>query len=198
MGKRSDFKRFDRDFYPTPLEPVLCLLPHLPSGIRFAEPCCGNGDMVDHLTGAGHDLGFACDIEPGESSWSYSEQRNGLTVDSLDVLGCDFFITNPPWPAPHRFGEPTLSLIRHFSAILPTWLLLPADFAHNAYAGGVLYFCQKIISVGRVQWIPGTEQAGKDNTAWYLFDQSGEKGRTIFVGRTPKGSLDPETQLLIG
>ena len=29
MGKRSDFERIPRDFYPTPYKAVLPLLPHL-------------------------------------------------------------------------------------------------------------------------------------------------------------------------
>ena len=30
MGKRSNFERNPRDFYPTPKEAVIPLLPHLP------------------------------------------------------------------------------------------------------------------------------------------------------------------------
>lgn len=198
MGKRSDFARFPRDLYPTPREPVQYLLPHLAAGTRFAEPCCGDGDLVDHLAEGGHICTFAGDIEPGVATWSYAETRDGLALDSLDLAECECIITNPPWPKPRTAGEPTLALIRHFSAIRPTWLLLAADFAHNVYAGEVLDYCQKIVSVGRVVWIPGTDQTGKDNVAWYLFDQSGARGRTVFVGRLPKGSLDRDTQLLIG
>jgi len=40
MGKRSDFERVERDFYPTPEAAVLPLLPHLPdSYFTFIEPC---------------------------------------------------------------------------------------------------------------------------------------------------------------
>lgn len=198
MGKRSNFPRIARDLYPTPRDPVLCLAPHLPAATRYAEPCCGNGDLVGHLTGLGFPLGFACDIDPGVETFAYADIRDALTLDAIDLFDCDMIITNPPWPAPYRFGEPTLSLIRRFSRILPTWLLLPADFAHNAYAGEVLHYCQKIVSVGRVRWISGSENDGKDNSAWYLFDQAGERGRTVFVGRVPVGALDPASQLLIG
>ena len=48
MGKRSDFERKPRDFYPTPMEAVEPLLPHLPEGFKFAEPCAGNGALVEH------------------------------------------------------------------------------------------------------------------------------------------------------
>ena len=48
MGKRSDFERIPRDLYPTPAKAVQPLIPYLrAAGIRnFAEPCCGNGDLV--------------------------------------------------------------------------------------------------------------------------------------------------------
>ena len=53
MGKRSNFERREADFYPTPFEAVLPLIPYL-RGIRtFAEPCAGDGDkaspsLLDH------------------------------------------------------------------------------------------------------------------------------------------------------
>ena len=73
MGKRSNFERLDRDYYITPLEAVLPLLPHIMGKIqRFAEPCAGNGALIDHIEG--HDFFsleknnpvgvFASDIEP--------------------------------------------------------------------------------------------------------------------------------------
>jgi hypothetical protein len=48
MGRRSSFERREGDFYPTPLAAVKPLIPHLrAAGInRFAEPCCGEGDLA--------------------------------------------------------------------------------------------------------------------------------------------------------
>ena len=55
MGKRSNFVRFDRDYYTTPVEGVIPLLPHIMGKIqRFAEPCAGNGALIDHIEG--HDF----------------------------------------------------------------------------------------------------------------------------------------------
>ena len=53
---------------------------------------------------------------------------------------------------------------------LPTWLLFDADWAHTAQARGFRGSLRKIVSVGRVEWFPGTGMTGKDNCAWYLFD----------------------------
>ena len=44
MGKRSDFERKPRDFYPTPFAAVEPLIQHLPQGFAFAEPCA---DITD-------------------------------------------------------------------------------------------------------------------------------------------------------
>ena len=50
MGKRSDFERIPRDYYPTPYEAVLPLIPHLPQKpFSYAEPCAGDGALVNHI-----------------------------------------------------------------------------------------------------------------------------------------------------
>ena len=44
MGKRSNFERVERDFYPTPYKAVEPLVQHLPKKqFAFAEPCAGDG-----------------------------------------------------------------------------------------------------------------------------------------------------------
>ena len=63
MGKRSDFERKPRDIYPTPMEAVKPLLEHLPEDFLFAEPCAGNGVLIEHLETKGVCM-WASDIEP--------------------------------------------------------------------------------------------------------------------------------------
>lgn len=177
MSKRaSQFKRRPRDFYPTPFSAVRPLLHYLSNSVIFDEPCAGDGALAEHLEAAGHSLARASDIHP---------MADGITeCDALDLDRCngDMFITNPPWPEPNRRGDPTLAILKHLSALAPTWLLLPADFAHNVYSGEVGDRCQKIVSVGRVKWIPGTKHCGKDNAVWYLFDDAYD-GETTFCWR---------------
>ena len=79
MGKRSDFERKPRDFYPTPIEAVYPLLPHLPEGFTFAEPCAGNGALIDHLETKGTCM-WASDIEP---------QAKGIHTSPYDKIGFD-------------------------------------------------------------------------------------------------------------
>ena len=47
MGKRSDFDRIPRDYYPTPKAAVGPLLPHLLPATLFIEPCAGEGHLID-------------------------------------------------------------------------------------------------------------------------------------------------------
>jgi hypothetical protein len=178
MGKRSDFERHPRGLYPTPESAVRPMLPHLPTAVRFDEPCAGDGALVRHLEAEGHFLGAASDIQPMAAGIATSDAR------SIKQCSGDMFITNPPWPEPNKRGDPTLSILMHLSSLAPTWLLLPADFAHNVYFHKVASRCRKIVSVGRVKWIPGTKGPGKDNAAWFLFDET-HGGHTHFHGRVP-------------
>ena len=170
MGKRSDFERRPRDFYPTPAEAVAPLLAHLSPGTRFAEPCAGDGALVDHLTAAGHICVWESDIEPRRSMF----EADAL---SLNYVSQDCIITNPPWD--RKVLHP---LIVHLSAQAPTWLLFDADWIHTRQAAPFLPLLRKIVSVGRVKWIADSPFTGKDNCAWHLFDAKAD-APAIFIGR---------------
>jgi hypothetical protein len=184
MGKRSTFERVERDFYKTPWEPVVDLSPHLDDVQAYIEPCCGDGTLIKHLAALGHTCVYACDLAPQEP-WQdpHGSAMQGDALDIKSTWDATHFITNPPWPSPRSRGEPTLGIIRHLSSLLPTWLLLSADFMHNVYAAEVLAYCTKIVSVGRVKWIEGSENTGKDNAAWYKFDRRIKPAVTWFHGR---------------
>lgn len=171
MGKRSDFERAPRDFYPTPAEAVRPLLPHLEPRSRFVEPCAGNGALIDHLTAAGHVCARAWDIEPQRADIDRADALTKLVGN----LGC--FITNPPWSR-----DVLHLLIVHLSDQAPTWLLFDADWIHTRQAAPYLNRLRKIVAVGRVKWIPDSKFTGKDNACWYLFDKPSEEA-AVFVGR---------------
>lgn len=178
MGKRSDFPRRPRDFYPTPPEAVAPLLPHISRYCNFAEPCCGDGALIKELERHGHRCGFASDIEP---IYHPAAAKDAMSLECLpDTITT--IITNPPWP--QRGGEPTVSLAAHLASLRPTWLLLNADFAHNLYFSKIARQCVKIVSVGRVSWSQNGV-GGKDNAAWFQFWSRNESS-TIFVPRKMK------------
>jgi hypothetical protein len=154
VGKRSDFERRERDFYPTPYKAVPPLIPHLRGIRRFAEPCDGDGALVRHLESFG-----LCCVYRGD----ITEGRDALAVDSYGDI--DRIISNTPWERPVLHA-----MIRHFVRIAPTWLLIDQDWAGTKQARPYLPCCTDILPIGRLIWIPGTKWPGKDNAAWYHFD----------------------------
>ena len=172
MGKRSDFERKPRDFYPTPIEAVTPLLSHLNENFMFVEPCAGDGQLCRHLEYFGGICMWASDIEPqleGIHKNDFSE------IGDNEVLESNYIITNPPWN--RSLLHP---MIEHFIKLRPTWLLFDADWAHTKQSAPYIKHCGEIISVGRIKWFGN--MTGKDNCAWYLFDR--EVNNTIFYGRT--------------
>ena len=160
MGKRSDFERKPRDFYPTPIEAVEPLLPHLPEEFSFAEPCAGDGALVEHLETKGV-CTWASDIEP-QAEGIYKRSYDELSFDEL--IDSEYVITNPPWD--RTILHP---MIEFFAPKKKTWLLFDADWMHTKQSRQYMPWCRKIVSVGRIKWFGN--MTGKDNCAWYLFQE---------------------------
>ena len=215
MGKRSDFPRQPRDAYPTPESAMLPLLDHLEagcifedgqdvleSGCTFDEPCCGDGQLVEHLENFGHKCLFASDvgltewmavrvdIDPPATKWGENPRdfikcndeiyvMAGLDARKITSSPASYFITNPPWERDVLHG-----IIENLSRIIPTWLLIDADWMHTKQAVPYMAICRKIVSIGRVKWIPESKNTGMDNCCWYLFDASQDSEyRTMFHPR---------------
>ncbi len=153
MSKRSNFDRIEKDAYMTiDSRAVSPLVGFFASDLRYYEPCVGNGSLVRLLNK------FVCigssDIEKDARTTQYNTDA-------------DCFITNPPWS--RNLLHPIIDNLRKQ---LPTWLLFDADWMHTQQAIPYMQYCQTIISVGRLRWIPNTNMDGKDNCAWYLFGKN--------------------------
>ena len=179
MGKRSDYIRKPRDYYPTPLAAVVPLIPHLPASFTFAETCAGDGRLIKHIhsLAPGSECVFASDIEPRENDEDI-EELDAFDLNEAYIQHADYIITNPPWE--RKVLHP---LIEQFSDLRPTWLLFDADWIHTIQSSDLVKnrLC-KIISIGRVKWIEDSAGSGKDNACWYLFDKN-KTGPTEFYGR---------------
>jgi hypothetical protein len=184
MGKRSNFKRRKADFYPTPRAAVIPLIPHL-RGIRtFAEPCCGDGDLIRHLESFGLRCVHQGDIRTGQDALAIKRYAGNP----------DVVITNPPfkYPEDHKHSTRLLhDLLRHFLKLgVPFWLLIPHDWSANKGSALYLPHCSDIVAVGRVKWIPESEHSGGyENSCWYRFDASHISG-PVFHGRD-QGEMIP-------
>ena len=175
MGKRSDFERKPRDFYPTPIKAVYPLLKHLEDDFAFAEPCAGDGALVEHLETKGICM-WASDIEPQRKDiWAYDYKD----VSNDELRESKYIITNPPWD--RKILHP---MIEYFSEMLPTWFLFDADWMHTKQSIPFLPRLKKVVSVGRVKWIEDSKSTGKDNCCWYLFGKADGEWPTHFFGRT--------------
>jgi hypothetical protein len=168
--RTTTFERRERDFYPTPLAPVerLARAGWWREGYRFVEPCVGEGDLRRHL----ESLGGVC-------TWASDLPNDARELPAVAAFGAHFIITNPPWPMP-RDASVTLDIIRRCMSLLPSWFLLSADFAHNAYFRPFADQCGAIVSAGRVQWIPGSAHTSLDNCAWYLFSAAATGGPKFY------------------
>lgn len=179
MGRRSNFERLPRDFYPTPLKAVEPLIPHLPqTDFSYWEPCAGNGALIDHLaelTGGLSHCSRETDLEP---------QRQDIARE--DVFGPgfrlgerrfppDLIITNPPWS--RKVLHP---MIEMFAEIAPTWLLFDANWMFTKQAAAHLPRLRKVVTIGRVKWIEDSKSVGKEDACWYLFDKKGDQPPAFF------------------
>jgi len=188
MTKRAagKYPRMARDFYATPPEPILKLIPHLGDTETFAEPMCGDGAITSVLEARGWEATFLADLEPQGDMIERAEVWDVLDTVPEQYEDADLIISNPPWPLPPNklvgmeAGSPTVHIIRHLMEIKPTWLLLAADFMHNRYFESLHPYCTGAVAVGRVSW-QGNGKKGFDNAAWYRFDGRNERPTEWFV-----------------
>ena len=162
MSKRQGgWTKAENDFYPTPAPAVLPLLPFLPVGSHFYEPCAGAGDLIQHLSAHQRFCVGACDIAP---RGGFIMRRNCLDLTAADLVHADVIVTNPPHS--HKLLAP---IIEHLRRLKPTWLLLPLDWAATKRAAPYLKHCSDIVVIGRMKIIEGSSTAGFDNYAWLRF-----------------------------
>lgn len=168
MGKRSNFERNERDYYPTPYDGIIPLLPYL-KPCTFVEPCAGDGRLINHLQK--HKLACigAFDIEPQADNI----EKQDVLFFGFQLPKSDLIITNPPWER-----EVLHAMIECFRVQAPTWLLFDADWLFTKQAKPYKEFCKMVVPVGRLSWLEnGT--SGMDNCCWYFFDK--EPSPTIIV-----------------
>lgn len=175
MGKRSDFPKIEKDAYMT-TDPraVRPLFHYLASQMEhydsllfdYYEPCVGDGSLKTLLAADGYTCVGHSDLELDARTTQYDTYAS-------------WFITNPPWTR-----EILHPIIENLRKQLPTWLLFDADWMFTAQSNPYMKFCKVVLPIGRLKWIPGTTDVGKDNCAWYLF--VGEETNTTFVPKLPR------------
>jgi hypothetical protein len=116
MGKRSEFDRVEKDYYPTIDKRAVIALEPFISGLKYVEPCYGKGHLVELIGDIAECVNWS-DIKTGIDALK-------IGIDYLKDASC--IITNPPWSR-----DILHPMILHLSSISPTWLLFDADWAHT-------------------------------------------------------------------
>ena len=175
--RRPGFRHRERDDYPTPWQAVVPLLRLLKPGVKFVEPCCGDGQLAGHLQRAGHTCVGAYDLPV--------DARIARYVIEPDTI----FITNSPW-----LRSVLHPIIVNLSDQLPTWLLIDCDWLCTSQATPYLPRLRAVVVIGRVRWIKHT---GFDNCAWMLFDRPRSDAHAAigFIGRVRNDEITPPSVL---
>jgi hypothetical protein len=127
---------------------------------------------------AGHVCRLSSDIAPRAKGISTIA---AATLEKHEFDGIDMVITNPPWSRPDLH-----EIIEHLREVnMPAWLLIDANWMFTEQAIPHLRYCEKIVTIGRVRWIPGTTMSGKDDAAWMLFSPSLVRC-TVFHGKVKR------------
>lgn len=153
--RRNNFPKRKSDKYTTwNSKAYPRLLELLPPGTRFAEPCAGDGDMVQHLEDAGHICTYAGDIETGQDALEWWD----------DEHVSDMIITNPPytWAILNQ-------LLAHFYKQRPTWCLLPLEFLANQQSAHHMHRCALVVPIPRLKWIKDSRDTGTADHSWFYF-----------------------------
>ncbi len=108
-------ERHEADFYATPRSSFLPLLDHLPMGVVYWEPCCGDGRLVQMLTDSGREADGA-DLYPQNAAYP--------SVDFLlDQHRREFLITNPPFNIAQQIAAHALDVAKETMLLLRlNWL----------------------------------------------------------------------------
>lgn len=192
MGKRSNFKKKSRDLYHTPLEPILPLLPHLDTKVKFVEPCAGKASLILNIEKFGHKCVRAYDIKPLKNKWHGTIKQCNVLDDDWSTGNADYIITNPPFS--RNILHPMIEL---FSNHLPTWLLFDADWYFTLQSSALKNRLVAMVAIGRVKWFPNSTATGKDNYAWYLFDRPRPRRITKLFGREERSYYERYTRMLL-
>ena len=175
MSKRSNFKKIEKDAYQTiDGRSVTPLLPHIEGVRAYAEPCAADGFLIEHFEQQAPwmECTYSNDID-----WFDGEDAIVGTQLEAARERYSHIITNPPWT--RKVMHP---MLWRFMSIAPTWCLFDADWAHTKQARELIKHCVKIVSLGRLRWIPDTTMSGKDNCAFYLFDKDHDYGPRFYNG----------------
>lgn len=170
--KKATGKRTEGDFYATPPECVMALLPHIKDFSEIIwEPACGDGAISKVLLAAGR-----CVVSTDLTDYGYSHMRELNFLTCLSARS-DSIVTNPPYSVAEQFIRKAFDLkCTHIA------MLLKSNFWH-AKRGG-LFEQHPPSQILPLAWRPDFTGAGSPflDVAWNVwrpFDRSARVTRLI-------------------
>jgi hypothetical protein len=146
------------DFYQTPIRALVPLIPYLPEGCCFAEPCAGRGRLAYLLVELGHQCVYVGDLQ-------FSGDDALAKLDYAPWCKDYLIVTNPPF-------SKKVAMLRHFLRTgRVVWLLLPTDWKYTGEAGPFMRYCFREVPITRVKWFSDTPDRSAQNYAWFGFQR---------------------------
>jgi len=161
MGTQRARKR--SDFYPTidrravpALLAAMMTVGDIGGGrtVSYAEPCAGQGDLIQLLQHEAPLLQCAFGLEYDwqdeglHNRWPIAH-GNALTLTERDLAGVGLIVTNPPWKR-----DALHPLILHLASLRPTWLLYDGSWAFTKQAAPFQRILTDVAAVGRLRFFP--------------------------------------------
>lgn len=168
---RDTLKNRKADCYETPPVAVEALLKHVDLPSKLWEPCCGSGNIVNVLRGAGHEV-IGSDLNDyGDPSHFYGRD---FLMERKAPDGCECIVTNPPFMLAHEFVRHSLTLVPKVVMLLRLAFLESerrCDILDNASLMAVLVFRKRLPMMHRKGWEGRKANSGMA-FAWFLWNRN--------------------------
>ena len=167
---RDSFKVRKADCYETPPVAVEALLRTMNLPHRLWEPCCGNGNIVNVLRAAGHEV-IASDLNDyGDPTHFYGRD---FLMEHKVPDGCECIITNPPFMLAHQFVRHALELCPFVVMLLRLAFLESerrCDILDDGRLSDVFVFRKRLPMMHRAGWEGRKANSGMA-FAWFVWDE---------------------------
>lgn len=186
MSKSISNKKFKtqaRDLYETwDSRAHDALANHLPvKPFTYIEPCAGSGELIKGITNVSAHAHCvqASDIHPLPTVCH-------LQIDQIDGVSgayvpADYIITNPPFSQVYKdicFAIMKKSMLH---ANEGAWFLIPGNWPYNSDFQWAMSNCSKVVPIGRMKWIRGSNHSESKDCIWALFHK--DKRNTVLEAR---------------
>jgi hypothetical protein len=152
-------KRDDRDYFQTPREAVLPMIPYLKKEWRIWEPCCGEGNILRVLCENDFDA-YGTDVLQGFDFFT--------THRSYDAI-----FTNPPFSTADNWLEECYRRGKPFALLLPIYMLGGKRRQNMFRTHGIqIYMLGERVRFKTPSGLQGRQSSPTLETAWFCWQMN--------------------------